>query len=96
MKDLFDDFTKCFSDSDKLYILDIYGAGEEPIDGISTISLIKEMKKLGSKAEFIANNEDISSIIMSNANKGDLIVMMGAGSISSWAYQLPNKLMNII
>jgi UDP-N-acetylmuramate--alanine ligase len=96
LKDLFDDFTKCFSDSDKLYILDIYGAGEEPIDGISTISLIKEMNKLGSKAEFIANNEDISSIIMSNANKGDLIVMMGAGSISSWAYQLPNKLMNII
>ena len=54
------------------------------------------MKNLGSKAEFIANNEDISSIIMSNANKGDLIVMMGAGSISSWAYQLPNKLMKII
>jgi UDP-N-acetylmuramate-alanine ligase len=54
------------------------------------------MRKSGSKPEFIANYEDISSIIMSNANKGDLIVMMGAGSISSWAYQLPNKFSNII
>ena len=77
-------------------MLDIYGAGEAPIDGISTAALIEEMRKSGSKPEFIENYEDISSIIMSNANKGDLIVMMGAGSISSWAYQLPNKLMNII
>ncbi|MFK7968019.1 MAG: UDP-N-acetylmuramate--L-alanine ligase [Rickettsiaceae bacterium] len=96
VKDLFHDFIKCFSDSDKLYMLDIYGAGEAPIDGVSAPILIEEIKKLGLKAEFLESHEDISDIIMSNANKGDLIVMMGAGSISSWAYQLPNKFVNIV
>lgn len=96
VKELFYDFTKCFKDSDMLYILDIYGAGEEPINGINAPILIKEIKKLGLKAEFIANHEDISDIIISIANKGDIIIMMGAGSISSWAYQLANKFTNVI
>ena len=96
VKDLFDDFTKCFSDADKLYMLDIYGAGEAPIDGISTAALMKKMSNLESKPEFIANHEDIANIIMSGATKGDLVVMMGAGSISSWAYQLPSKFATVI
>lgn len=94
VKDLFHDFTTCFSDSDKLYILDIYGAGEMPIDGITSRDLINEMVKLGARPEFIATPEDISEIIRSEANSGDLIVMMGAGSISSWAWQLPDKFAN--
>ncbi|HJK85271.1 MAG TPA: cyanophycin synthetase, partial [Candidatus Megaira endosymbiont of Stentor roeselii] len=94
VKDLFHDFTTCFSDSDKLYILDIYGAGEMPIDGITSRDLINEMVKLGARPEFIARHEDISEIIRSEADSGDLIVMMGAGSISSWAWQLPDKFAN--
>ena len=91
VKDLFHEFTTCFSDSDKLYVLDIYGAGEKPIDGITSQALIEEMVKLGARPEFIANPEYIAEIIKSNTNQGDLIVMMGAGSISSWAWQLPDK-----
>ena len=49
------------------------------------------MVKLGARPEFIANPEYIAEIIKSNTNQGDLIVMMGAGSISSWAWQLPDK-----
>ena len=49
------------------------------------------MVKLGSQPEFISNPEYIAEIIKSNTNSGDLIVMMGAGSISSWAWQLPDK-----
>ncbi len=95
VKDLFSDFTKCFADSDKLYIVDIYGAGEAPIDGINTAALIKEIAKSGMKPEFISDHEDIAGIIMSNVNEGDLVIMMGAGSISSWAHQLPSKFTNI-
>ena len=52
------------------------------------------MVKLGARPEFIARHEDISEIIRSEADSGDLIVMMGAGSISSWAWQLPDKFAN--
>ena len=91
VKDLFYEFTTCFSDSDKLYVLDIYIRDRKPIDGITSQALIEEMVKLGARPEFIANPEYIAEIIKSNTNQGDLIVMMGAGSISSWAWQLPDK-----
>ena len=65
-----------------------------PIDGITSRDLINEMVKLGARPEFITSHEDISEIIRSEAHSGDLIVMMGAGSISSWAWQLPDKFAN--
>lgn len=94
IRDLFYDFSTCFSDSEKLCVLNIYGAGEVPINGITSQALIKEITKSGLKAEFIDNHNDICDFIKSNANQGDLIVMMGAGTISDLAYQLLDKLIS--
>jgi len=90
--DLFDDFTTCFTDADKIYMLDIYGAGEDKIEGITSSALIEKMVSSGTSVKFIANHEDIASIIRADAKNGDLVLMMGAGSISSWAYGLIEKL----
>lgn len=93
VRDLFADFVTCFADADKLYILDIYAAGEALIDGISGSALVKAIKEKGengfeSEPEFIAKAEDIAGTVKKEAKNGDLIVMMGAGSISSFAYNL--------
>lgn len=93
VKDLFTEFTECFSDADKLYLLDIYPAGETKIEGISSIELAKAVAKLGVKVEFI-DHEKITSLIVTEAGVGDLVLMMGAGSISSMAYQLQNTLLS--
>ncbi|BFD45909.1 MAG: UDP-N-acetylmuramate--L-alanine ligase [Rickettsia endosymbiont of Sergentomyia squamirostris] len=90
VKYLFDDFVTCFFDSDQLYITDIYAAGEQPIDGITGRHLVNKIKNTKSHAmvSFIENHEDIFGIIAKEAMPNDIIIMMGAGSISTWANNL--------
>lgn len=92
LEHLFSEFSECFIDSDEIYILDVYAAGEQPIDGISAESLTYAIRKQGFKVEYLSTHEDIHLIIKENAKEGDLFMMMGAGSISTWANALPEKL----
>ena len=96
LKDLFNEFTNCFNDADKLYVTDVYGASEQPIDGVSGENLIKAIKSKHPNlpTEFITP-EILPQLVRDNAKNGYLIVMMGAGTISSWANNLPTQL-NII
>jgi UDP-N-acetylmuramate--alanine ligase len=90
LSNLFADFTTCFAEADSIYIMDIYAAGEQQIEGVSGKALALAIKKTGAKCEFIDSHEKIAGTISSIAKKGDIIVMMGAGSISNWANQLPS------
>ena len=92
LENLFLEFSQCFSDADEIYVMDVYAAGEQPIEEISGEMLAKSIQKLGGNAKYLRDHRDISSIIKATAAEGDLFVMMGAGSISSWANQLPEKL----
>lgn len=94
---LFNDFLTCFHDANQLYITDIYAAGEQPIEGITSKNLVDKIKDTAvhSCVEFIASAEEIPKIIMEQARQGDIIVMMGAGSISSWANNLPEQFTRI-
>ena len=82
----------CFTDADSVYITDVFAAGEQPIEGVSGRDLAYAITKINGKATFIANHEDIASIISSEAKEGDLFVFMGAGTITNWANQLPELL----
>ncbi|WP_341749300.1 MULTISPECIES: UDP-N-acetylmuramate--L-alanine ligase [unclassified Candidatus Tisiphia] len=90
VKYLFDDFITCFFDADQLYITDIYAAGEQPIDGITGRILVDKIKdtKSHSMVSFIENHQDIAGLIAKEAMPNDIIIMMGAGSISAWANNL--------
>ncbi|UCM92172.1 UDP-N-acetylmuramate--L-alanine ligase [Candidatus Tisiphia endosymbiont of Melanophora roralis] len=90
VKYLFDDFLTCFVDADQVYITDIYAGGEQPIDGITGKSIVDEISNTKSHpmAAFIEDHKDIAKIIISEAMPNDIIVMMGAGSISAWANDL--------
>jgi UDP-N-acetylmuramate--alanine ligase len=92
LQNLFDDFTKCFNDADQLYIMDVYSAGEQAIENINSKLLVQELTKVHKNVSYLANHESLPDIVKNNASKGDLFVMMGAGSISTWANQLPAKL----
>ncbi len=97
VKYLFDDFMVCFNDAHQLYITDIYAAGEQPIDGITGKNLVDKIKDTNSHpmASFINHQEDIAKMILVEAMPNDLIVMMGAGSISIWANNLPAQFANL-
>ena len=95
LENLFSDFASCFAKSDKVYILDVFSAGDSPIDGINSKTLVEAINKNSVDAEYLANHEDITSIVATEAGEGDVILMMGAGSITTWANQLPEKLEKI-
>jgi UDP-N-acetylmuramate--alanine ligase len=80
---LFDDFARAFNLADFVLILDIYPAGENPIEGINTAALIDKMKSFGHKNVMHAPTfEMIESHIFANAKEGDAVIVMGAGSVT--------------
>ncbi len=91
--DLFDDFCTCFSDADKVIVADIYEAGESPIEGITRDALVAGIKKSGHKDVLpLKSNKELAGLIKKSAKSGDIVVCLGAGSISQWANDLPNEL----
>jgi UDP-N-acetylmuramate--alanine ligase len=95
LENLFFEFASCFSQSDKVYILDVFSAGDAPIEGITSRDLVREVKKHAVDAEYLPSHENIKSVIKAEAKNGDIILMMGAGNITSWAHQLPQELENL-
>jgi UDP-N-acetylmuramate--alanine ligase len=80
---LFDDFARAFNLADAVLILDIYPAGEAPIDGITTMALIDKIQSFGHRNAMYAPSFDmIESYIIANAKEGDAVVVMGAGSVT--------------
>lgn len=91
--DLFADFCTCFKDADTVIIADIYSAGEEPIEGISADSLVEGLRGAGhSHVLRLESPEKLAQLVASIAVSGDMVVCLGAGSISKWAYALPQQL----
>jgi UDP-N-acetylmuramate--alanine ligase len=89
---LFDDFARAFNLADAVFILDIYPAGEAPIEGITTPALIEKIKSFGHKnALYAPNFEMIESYIAANATPGDAIVVMGAGSVTKLSDTLSQR-----
>jgi UDP-N-acetylmuramate--alanine ligase len=80
---LFDDFARAFNFADEVLMLDIYPAGEDPIEGITTPALIEKIRSFGHKnAMYKPTFEAIESYIIANAKEGDAVIVMGAGSVT--------------
>ena len=89
---LFDDFARAFNLADAVLILDIYPAGENPIEGVTTPALIDKIKSFGHKnAIYAPNFETIESYIIANAKEGDAVVVMGAGSVTKLSDTLSQR-----
>jgi UDP-N-acetylmuramate--alanine ligase len=89
---LFDDFARAFNLADVVLVLDIYPAGENPIEGITTPALIEKLKSFGHKnAVYAPDFEMIESYIIANARDGDAVVVMGAGSVTKLSDTLSQR-----
>ena len=89
---LFNDFARAFNLADVVLILDIYPAGETPIEGISTQALIEKIKSFGhKKAIYAPNFEMIESFVIGEAKPGDAIVVMGAGNVTKLSDTLSQR-----
>lgn len=96
-RDLFTEFSNAFSDVDVAIIADIYSAGQDQIPGINQDYLIDGIKKTGHKNVIKLNGEnDLPQLIKNHAKPGDMVICIGAGSITNWANNLPQKLKEIL
>ena len=93
LHNLFDEFCRCFSEAEFVGITDVYSAGEAPIAGASRDALIEAMRRNGHPhAQALDGPDDMAQFVASKARPGDMVVCLGAGSISAWANALPEKL----
>jgi len=90
---LFDDFCNCASDADIVLVTPVYAAGETPIDGVDQQALVAGLKKAGKTNTLpIKGPEDLANKVTELAGPGDLVICLGAGTISAWANALPAEL----
>lgn len=81
-RDCWDQFLHCFNDADELYLLPIYAASEQAIDGISTDRLIEDINRLHPGfAKKINQIDDLVSVIESHKADKSIVITLGAGSI---------------
>ena len=81
-RDLIDEFSGCFADADVLYLMDIYPAGEKPIDGINSNVLIDRIKKAGHEgAVYFSVREKLMENLLLRLRQGDVVFTLGAGDV---------------
>ena len=90
---LFEDFCTCFNEADVVAIAEVYAAGEDPIEGASRDDLVAGLVAHGHRhARAILNEDDLERLVREQAGPGDMVVCLGAGTISAWAHGLPARL----
>jgi len=92
-RDLMDEFATAFTDADSLAVLDIYPANEQPIEGITGEALARRILEKGNPGTTYAGSfDDAVLAATANAAEGDMILTLGAGSVSQLAPMLLEKL----
>ncbi len=90
---LFDGFCTCFNDADIVLVADVYAAGEAPIAGISRDALVAGLSAHGHRhALALPQPQDLAPMLRELIRPGDIVVCLGAGSITNWANSLPDDL----
>jgi UDP-N-acetylmuramate--alanine ligase len=77
---LLDRFARCFMPADMIYLLDIYPAGEEPIEGVSALRLAREVERYR-PVTYVPSKANMLEILRSTTRPGDLVLTMGAGDV---------------
>ena len=92
LHDLFDDFCTCFNDADVVGITDIFAAGEAPIAGSDRDSLVIGLTGHGHRnAMAVADEAALKAFLTEHCQPGDMLICLGAGSISAWAHGLVSE-----
>jgi len=90
---LFEDFCGCFNEADVVGIAEVYAAGEDPVPGASRDDLVAGLIRHGHRhAVALECEDDLERLVRETAQPGDMVVCLGAGTISAWANALPGRL----
>jgi UDP-N-acetylmuramate--alanine ligase len=90
---LLDDFARAFHQADRVLVLDIYGASEKPIAGVTSEALVERMRQFGHRgAEYADSNAAGVEMIVEGVEPGDMILTLGAGSVSQLADKILERL----
>ncbi len=93
LANLFEDFCTCFNDADTVVVADVYAAGEEPVEGIDRDALVAGLQARGHRDVRPLDTPDaLAPLVAGLARSGDMVVCLGAGSITAWANDLPGRL----
>jgi len=93
LMELFEDFCVCFNDADAVIVSDVYAAGEDPIDGINRDALIHGLRARGHREVLALDDPDeLAAMVRRLTAAGDIVICLGAGSITGWANDLPDAL----
>jgi UDP-N-acetylmuramate--alanine ligase len=90
---LFEDFAACFDDADTVLVAPVYAAGEAPIAGIGRDELIAGVRRHGhGDVRPLDGPDALPAEIAAIAKTGDMVICLGAGSITQWAQALPGAI----
>ncbi|MGL4634941.1 MAG: UDP-N-acetylmuramate--L-alanine ligase [Beijerinckiaceae bacterium] len=93
LSSLFGDFAACFNDADHVIITPVYAAGEQAIEGASADDLVAGIKARGHRSVQVMESPDkLAGMVKGLAKAGDFVICLGAGTITTWAYDLPKQL----
>jgi len=93
LSSLFEAFCGCFNEADVVAIAEVYAAGEAPIAGASRDDLVAGLVRHGHRdARALEGEADLAALVRAEARPGDMVVCLGAGTISAWAQGLVRAL----
>ena len=91
--DLRDDFMRAFNDADLVCVMDVYRAGEEPLEGLDAAALARDLRHHGHKGALSTpTHNDVLARLRILARKGDVVLTLGAGDVTL----LSNRLLGVV
>ncbi len=88
-RDLYEDFVEILSQCDLLILLDVYAAGEDPIPGADSRTLIRSIRQRGIvEPIFVEENSNIAKVLNDVFRDGDIVITQGAGNVGRIAQDL--------
>jgi UDP-N-acetylmuramate--alanine ligase len=93
LRDLFEEFSRCFDQADEVLVAPVYEAGENPIEGFDAEALVASIRRHGHRAvSLLESLETLPDVIREKAQPGGMVVCLGAGNITRYAGDLASQL----
>ena len=89
VRDLREEFARAFNDCALVIVMDIYRAGEAPVEGLDGPALVSDLRHHGHKgAVFAATHDDVLDVVRRQVRKGDVVITLGAGDVTALSHQI--------
>lgn len=99
LRDHFLDFVEVFNNEqgvDQIYITPVYAAGELEIKGFNSETLVKKTAENVGNVEFVESEEAVKMTLLKTIQPDDMVIFMGAGNITQWAYDMPDLYKSVL